>query len=196
MSFPRLDKVEVSALARLCRGLKKNRAWEIIWMHPENNIVHETRSMPVYWFICFGGIAVTILVFCDIFHAEDESKMLCIRKMLRSASVVKMNTGRWRWSESNPHPPWDAVQKCPLWSAEEWKAARRALSKLVPTVDVELTDDKVVVLGNMGTEATNEDGTGTKILIAPVIQGRGVPATFAARPCATVCSIPCRLCSH
>ena len=47
MSFLRSDKVKVSGLARLCRGLKKDRAWEIIWMHPENSMVHETRSMPV-----------------------------------------------------------------------------------------------------------------------------------------------------
>ena len=26
--------------------------------------------------------------------------------------MVKMNTGRWRWSESTPYPPWDAAQKC------------------------------------------------------------------------------------
>ena len=111
--------------------------------------------------------------------------------------MVKMNTGRWRWSESTPYPPWDAVQKCPLWSAKEWNAVRAALSKRVPTVDVELTDDKVIVLRNTGTEATNEDDNdkGTKILLAPIIQGRGVPATFAARPYAAVCSIPCRLCS-
>ena len=47
MSFLRSDKVKVSGLARLCPGPKKDRAWEIIWMHQENNIVHETRSMPV-----------------------------------------------------------------------------------------------------------------------------------------------------
>ena len=64
--------------------------------------------------------------------------------------MVKMNTGRWRWSESTPYLLWDAVQKCPLWSAEEWKAVRTALSKPVPTVNVELTDDKVVVLRNTG----------------------------------------------
>ena len=112
--------------------------------------------------------------------------------------MLKMNTGRCRWSESTPYPPWDALQKCPLWSAKEWKAIRTALSKPVPTIDVELTNDKVVVLRNMGTEATNEadDDTGTKILIAPIIQGRGVPATFAARPYAAVCSIACRLCSQ
>ena len=80
---------------------------------------------------------------------------------------MKMNTGCRRWSESTPYPPWDAVQKCPLWSAEEWKAVKTALSKPVPTVDVELTDNKVVVLRNTGIEATNEDDddTGTKILI-------------------------------
>ena len=91
--------------------------------------------------------------------------------------MVKMNTGRWRWSEFTPYPLWDPVQKCPLWSAEEWKAVRTALLK---PVDVELTRDKVIVPWNTGTKATNEDDddTGTKILIAPVIQGRGVPATF------------------
>ena len=47
---------------------------------------------------------------------------------------------------------------------------RTALSKPVPTIDVKITDDKFVVLRNIGTEATNEDedDTGTKILIAPV----------------------------
>ena len=47
MSFLRSDKVKVSGLARLCRGLKKDGAWVIIWMHPANSIVHETRRMPV-----------------------------------------------------------------------------------------------------------------------------------------------------
>ena len=47
MSFLRSDKVKVGGLARLCCGLKKDRAWEIIWMYPESNIVHETRSMHV-----------------------------------------------------------------------------------------------------------------------------------------------------
>ena len=72
------------------------------------------------------------------------------------------------------------MQKSLLWRAKELKAVRTALSKFVLAVDVELTDDKVVVLRNTGIEATNEDDndTGTKILIAPVIQGRGVPATF------------------
>ena len=112
--------------------------------------------------------------------------------------MAKMNTGRWRWSQPTSYPPWDAMQKCPLWSAEEWKAVKTALSKPVPTVDIELTDDKVVVLRNTGIEATNEDDddTGTQILIAPIIQGRGVPATFAARPYAAVCTIPCQLCSQ
>ena len=100
--------------------------------------------------------------------------------------MVKMNTGRWRWSESTTYPLWDAIKKCPLWSAEEWKAVWTALSKRVPTVDVELTDDKVGVLWNKGTEATNEDedDTGTKILIGPIVQGRGMPiiAPLLRRP--------------
>ena len=109
--------------------------------------------------------------------------------------MVKMNTGRWCWLESTPYP-WDPMgcsAEMPLVECRGWKADRTALSKPVPTVDVELTDDKVVVLRNTGTEATNEDDddTGTKILIAPIIQGRGLPATFAA-----VCSIPCRWCSQ
>ena len=75
------------------------------------------------------------------------------------------------------------MQKCPLWSAEACKAVRTALSKPVPTLDVELTYGKVVVLRNTGTGATEaDDDTGTKILIAPIIQGRGVPATFTTRP--------------
>ena len=65
----------------------------------------------------------------DNFHAKNESEMLCIPKMLRSATVVMMNTGSWRWLESGPYPSWDAVRKCPLWSAEEWKAVGTALSK-------------------------------------------------------------------
>ena len=75
---------------------------------------------------------------------------------------------------------------------------RTALSMPVPTVYVKLTDDKVIVLRNTSTKATNkdEDDTRTKILLAPVVQGRGVPATFAAKPYAAVCSIPCRLCSQ
>ena len=112
--------------------------------------------------------------------------------------MVKMKTGHWCWSESTPYPLWDAVQKCPLWSAEEWKAVRVALLKPIPTVDVELIDDKVVVLRNTGTEATNEDDDdkGTKILIVPIIEGCSVPATFAARPYAAMCSIPRRLWSQ
>ena len=47
MSFLRSDKVKVRRLARPCRGLKTDKAREIVWMHLENNIVHETRSMPV-----------------------------------------------------------------------------------------------------------------------------------------------------
>ena len=110
--------------------------------------------------------------------------------------MVKMNTGRWHWSQSTPYPPWDAVKNCPLWIAEQWKGVRSALAKSVPTVDVEITDDKVVLLRNTGTEATKEDtvDTCTKILFVLVIRGRVVPA-FAARPYTTVCCIPCRLCS-
>ena len=47
MSLWSSDKVKLSGLAGLCCGLKKDTAWEIISMHPENSIVHETRSMPV-----------------------------------------------------------------------------------------------------------------------------------------------------
>ena len=112
--------------------------------------------------------------------------------------MVRMNTGRWRWSESTPYTPWDAVRTCPLSCAEEWKAVRTELSKLVTTVDVELSDDKVVVLRNKATEATNEDEDDirTKILVAPFVEGRGVPATFATRPYAAVCPIPCGSCSQ
>ena len=68
----------------------------------------------------------------------------------------------------------------------------------VPTVDLDLTNGKVVVLWNTGSGATNEDNddTGTKILSAPIIHGRGVLATFAPRPYTAVCSIPCRFCSQ
>ena len=110
--------------------------------------------------------------------------------------MVKMNPGQPHWSQSTPYPPWDAVHKCPLWTAEEWKDVTTALSKLMPTFDVELDDDKVVVLRNTGSEATNEDDDdiGTKVLIAPVIRGHGVPPTFESRPYAAMCPIPCRLC--
>ena len=43
--------------------------------------------------------------------------------------MVKMSTDRWWWSKSTPYPLWDAVQKCPLCSVEEWKAVSTALSK-------------------------------------------------------------------
>ena len=56
-------------------GLKKDRAWEIIWLHPETTIVHETRSMFVYSFIRSCVMIVIVLIFCDIFHAENESEM-------------------------------------------------------------------------------------------------------------------------
>ena len=61
--------------------------------------------------------------------------------------MVKMNTGQ-RWLESTPYPPWDAVHKCPLWSVEEWKVATTTLAKRVLAGDVELNDDKAVVLRN------------------------------------------------
>ena len=95
-----------------------------------------------------------------------------------------------------PLPGVGCSAKMPLWTADEWKAVRTALLKPILLVDLELTDDKVVVLLVTGTKATNEDDddTGTKILIALVNQGRTMPATFAARPYAPVCSIPCRLC--
>ena len=150
MSFLRSDKIKVGGPARLCRGLKKDRAWEIVLLHLESSIVHKTRSMHVCRLIRCARIALTVPIFRDIFHAQNESEMLRIRKMLRSATVVKMNMGRWRWSGSTPYPPWDAVQKCFLWSAEEWKAVRPALTKPLRTVHVELTDNKVVLLRNKG----------------------------------------------
>ena len=161
-------------------------------MHPENSIVHVTRSMRVCSFICSGGVAVIVLILYNIFHAKSESEMLCIQKILRIPTVVKMNTGRWL-------PAGGCSAEIPLVGCRRVeKAVKTALLKLVPTVDVELIDDKVVVLRNTRTKAMNEDDddTGTKILIAPVIPGRGVPATFATRPYVAVCSVPCRLCSQ
>ena len=35
----------VQGLARLCREAKADRAWHLLWMHPDNSLVHESRSM-------------------------------------------------------------------------------------------------------------------------------------------------------
>ena len=102
-----------------------------------------------------------------------------IRKMRSSATVVKMNTGRRRWLKPTPYPPWDAVQKCPLWSAEEWKGVRSALSKPVPTGDVEPTDAKVVVSG------TRELRPRTR---TTMIQGQKSSLCRSSR--AVVCQLP------
>ena len=67
MSFLRFDNIKVSGLARQCRGLKKDIAWEIMWMHPEKNIIHETRSMPVYKFLRSRGMILTLLILCATF---------------------------------------------------------------------------------------------------------------------------------
>ena len=96
-------------------------------MHPQNTVVHETGSMHVLRFIRSRGVVVIALIFCDILHAENESRVLCILKILRTATVMKINRGRYRCSKSTTYAPWDAVQKCPLWSAEEWNALRTAL---------------------------------------------------------------------
>ena len=56
MSFLTSYKAKVNGLARLCRGLKQDRAWEIMPMYLENSIVDDTKSM----FVSDGFVLVSL----------------------------------------------------------------------------------------------------------------------------------------
>ena len=40
------DKATLHGFNKLCRRLKDDRNWEYVYLHPENTMIHETRSMP------------------------------------------------------------------------------------------------------------------------------------------------------
>ena len=35
----------VQGLHNLCREAKADRTWHLLWMHPDNSVVHQSRSM-------------------------------------------------------------------------------------------------------------------------------------------------------
>ena len=48
----------VQGLARLCREAKADRAWHLLWMHPDNSLVHDSRSMSRLTLLlrnCYGS---------------------------------------------------------------------------------------------------------------------------------------------
>ena len=45
LQFMTCINATIQGLARLCREAKADRAWHLLWMHPDNRLVHESRSM-------------------------------------------------------------------------------------------------------------------------------------------------------
>ena len=40
------DKATLHGFNKLCRSLKDDLNWEYVYLHPQNSMIHETRSMP------------------------------------------------------------------------------------------------------------------------------------------------------
>ena len=45
LQFMTCINATIQGLARLCREAKADRAWYLLWMHPDNSLVHQSRSM-------------------------------------------------------------------------------------------------------------------------------------------------------
>ena len=75
---------------------------------------------------------------------------------------------------------------------DEWKVVRTTLSKHVPSVDVELNIDKVVVLKTSWAITIGDyNNGGTNIFIAPLMLGRQVPNSFAVKRYGIICLVLC-----
>ena len=123
-----------------------------------------------------------------LLFAQIEVRVMPIRKFVRSASFMKMNTGPWCWSESLAFSPWERVQKCLLRRGDELEVLRTAFLNPRPLMDVELTDDKSVLLKPFGAPTSgDDDDDSAKIFITLVMLEGGIPSSFAANPYDLVC---------
>ena len=59
-------------------------------------------------------------------------------------AMVRCNYGRWRWSEQQPKPRWNAIKSAAVWKEDQHSSIRTALSKPPATVTPSATGDQAI----------------------------------------------------
>ena len=123
------SETKLSVLQSKGRNLKKDRLWDILYLHPNNNIFQQSKHMCpcfqrcIFRFCCASRVLQTATSTVTINHHE----MQRIRKLLgRASRSTKLNLGRWNGWQQDPYPSWESVRKAPLWSNIEWADLRSA----------------------------------------------------------------------
>ena len=105
-------------------------------------------------------------------------------------SVVKLNKGRWKWSEDNPRPSWETVRKCELWNGDTWKPLRESLSRAVAVPNLQISDNQdyaTIWLNPPGEDGTQGDGP--HINVCKIAGSKAVPPKFAGCNPKLVCHV-------
>jgi hypothetical protein len=150
------SKPSAVGLAAVCKSLKKERLWHMVYNHPQNPHVHESRSMlllhshtllpnTVALSACTFSIPWWVQFLPNIF-SENAQELVRVTKIVKNTSAIKVNFGKWIPTAEDPWPAWETVAKAPIWASEEWASFRAALSRPLaqPTVTFSGTDMSVI----------------------------------------------------
>ena len=186
------DGAKIARLHAKARLLKRDRLWEMLYLHPDNTLIHPSRRM----FMGRLGLARSLLTpppprthDVRLFRSRwyqwspvltvNVHEMQRVRKLLaKSPRAAKLSLGKWTWSAENPLPSWDTIQKAPLWQDEEWADLRIALARPVKETAVTTTDGEKSTTIWLNKPQDGTEATGARAEAIALVPGKAIPYTM------------------
>ena len=195
------DGAKIAGLHAKARLLKRDRLWEMLYLHPDNS--PSILLDYVYGAAGSGAIAVDpppprthdVRLFRSQWYqwspvlTVNVHEMQRVRKLLaKSPRAAKLSLGKWTLSAENPLPSWDTIQKAPLWPDEEWADLRIALARPVKETAVTTTDGEKSTSFWPNKPQDGTAATGARAEAIALVPGKAILYTIALREYKAVCN--------
>ena len=144
-------KATLAGMKQLCSQYRQREMfeWHVYHHDPRSHeFVHSSRRMPPLFAPSAHSVCSTsatrrgpLLPLTPPVSGNEATIQYLLKNLRRSD--VSVNTGQWKWSEGEPAPGWDALQRAALWVGVEDRQAnaREVLRRPVPNPNVTLDPD-------------------------------------------------------